>query len=91
MTNTLRIRQTRPPLLRPTHAARSGSRTHGAGRVTPRCLLIAIDANAAPDQASFHLVTAAAVFSTCSMPGTGVAFERRRCNRTQKRQVRQLQ
>jgi hypothetical protein len=91
MTKTLHIGQILPPLLRPTHAARTGSRTPGAGRVALRCLLMAIDANAAPDQASFDLVTAAAVFSTGSVSGPDAAFERGRCNRKRKRQVHQFQ
>ena len=91
MTKTLRIRRILPPLLRPSHAARTGSPTAGAGCVALRCLLTAIDANSAPDQANFAFVTVAADFSTASVSGPDEVFERGRCIRRWRRQGHQLQ
>jgi hypothetical protein len=91
MTKTLPIGQILRPLLRPAHAEQTGSRTPRAGRAALRHSLIAIDAYATTDQASFEFVTAAAVFSTCSGSGPSVGFERGRCNRKRRRQVRHFQ
>jgi hypothetical protein len=91
MTKTLPIGQILRPLLRPAHAEQTGSRTPGAGRVARRHLLIAIDAHATTEQASVEFVTAAAVFSTCSVSGLSVGFERGRCNRKRRRQVHHFQ
>ena len=91
MTKTLRIRRILPPLLRPSHAARTGSPMAGAGCVALRCLLTAIDANSAPDQANFAFVTVAADFSTASVSGPDEVFERGRCIRRWRREGHQLQ
>jgi hypothetical protein len=91
MTKTLRIGRVLPPLLRPGHAARTGSPTAGAGCVALRCLLTAIDANSAPDQANFAFVTVAADFSTASVSGPDEVFERGRCIRRWRREGHQLQ
>jgi hypothetical protein len=87
MTNVLRAGQTAPPLLRLTLAARTGSRTLGAGRVALGYALKTPDANASLAQTSFGFVTGTAIFSTCPVSGPDLAFERGRCNRRRKRRM----
>jgi len=90
MTNILRAGQIAPPLLQPTLAARTGSRTPGVGRVVLGHLLEAPDANATLAETNFEFVTGAAVFSTCLVSGPDLDFERRRFNRRRKRQVQKI-
>jgi hypothetical protein len=91
MTNILRAGQIAPPLLQPTLAARTGSRTLCAGRIALGYSLKAPYANATLAETSFEFVTGAAVFSTCPVSGPDVVFERRRCDRRRKRQVQKIQ
>jgi len=91
MTKTLRIGQILPPLLRPSHAARTGSPTAVAGCVSLRCLPTANEANSVPGQVSNAFVTVAADFSSGSVSGPDAVFERGRCIRRWRRQVHQLQ
>ncbi len=76
MTNTLCIEQILPPLLGAIHA--SG------------CLVKTVVANPAPDQASFELVTVAAVFSIGLVFRPDPDFERGRRNRRRRSQLHQI-